>query len=498
MAACDSGMWLCSVCGYVHHGSAAPDCCPICGASAADFAPHVEQRVSPPTSVVRWRCLNCSYVHEGPNPPEVCPLCGAPKDRFVPAADQPPSVDAADFSGNLVVIGAGIAGISAVEAFRKTASGGTVTLVSREPDLPYYRLNLTRYLAGEISDADLPIHHADWFSENNVDLKLGADVAEILLDERTVRLRDNTVIPYDKLIAAMGAHPFTPPFPGASRQGSVSVRTIGDARRILQLLHPGMRCVVVGGGILGLETAGALSARGADVTLLESFGWLMPRQLNQHAGEILQSRVRQLGVDIRNNANTREIIGDERVAGVELDGGETIPADLVIVATGIRPNSHLARRAGLVVNKGIVVDNHLLSSDPSVYAAGDVAEHQGVLYGNWSASQFQGGIAGMNAAGADVQFGGIPRSNTLKVLGIDMLSIGQFEPEDGSYQVIETEKDTGYYRFVFRDEHLAGSVLVGDTSLAGPIKNAIENRTDFSSDLLAGVSADAFIDELRR
>jgi nitrite reductase (NADH) large subunit len=447
--------------------------------------------------VSRWRCLNCNYIHVGSEAPDLCPVCAAAADRFEAFADQPPAAGGGDFTGRLVVVGAGIAGISAIEAFRSTTSGGTATLVSREPDLPYYRLNLTRYLAGEIPETDLPIHQADWFADRNIGLKLGADVTEIRLEEQCVRLRDNTDLPYDKLIVTMGAHPFMPPIPGYAREGMVSVRTVRDAKWILEFLQLGMRCVVIGGGLLGLETAGALAARKADVTLLESYDWLMPRQLNRQAGEILQAHVERIGVAVRNNARTRELLGDERVAGVELENGETIPADLVIVATGIRPNSHLARRVGLVVNKGIVVDNQLTSSCPSVYAAGDVAEHQGVLYGNWAASQFQGSIAGMNAAGATAHFGGIPRSNTLKVLGLDLLSIGRFEPEDGSYQVIETHREPGYYRFVFRDEHLVGSVLVGDTSPAGPAKAAIEAGTDFSGILLDGISAEAFVDELR-
>ena len=498
MAVEDAGMWLCSVCGYVHHGPSAPDCCPVCGASPSDFGPHAASPVAPATIVDQWRCLNCSYIHTGPEAPQACAVCAAPSDRFEPVSDQRQSTGEGDFTGRLIVIGAGIAGISAVEAFTKAAPQAHVTLVSREPDLPYYRLNLTRYLAGEITEADLPIHDSDWYSQNNVDLKLGSDVAEIILDDQSIRLRDNTILPYDKLIVTMGAHPFMPPFPGARLEGTHAVRTVSDARGILESLRPSMRCVVIGGGLLGLETAGALAAQKADVTLLESHEWLMPRQLNRRAGEILQEHVTKLGVTVLNNARTKELLGDERVAGVMLADDRTIAADLVVVATGVRPNSHLARRIGLVVNKGIVVDNYLAGSHPSVYAAGDVAEHQGVLYGSWAASQFQGGIAGMNAAGATAQFGGIPRSNTLKVLGLDMLSIGQFEPEDGSYQVLESEANSGYCRFVFRDEHLVGGVLVADASLSGPVKTAIEERTDFSSDLLAGISAESFADKLRR
>jgi len=494
--------WRCAVCGYVHRGGQPPDCCPVCGSPPSDFRPHAEtERPAAGSSAktTRWQCLNCSYIHDGPEPPDECPVCGAAKDRFEPIEDsqQGQAAGATDFAGHLIVIGAGIAGLSAVEAFRNTTGGGTVTLLSREPDLPYYRLNLTRYLAGEISDTELPVHDADWFARKNIDFRPSADVAGISCPQHQVSLRDGATLPYDKLIVTVGAHPFVPPIAGAQREGVISLRTVRDARAILESLHPGMQCAVIGGGLLGLEVAGALAARGTGVTVLEAHDWLMPRQLNRRAGEILQEHVESLGITVRKNVRTKELLGDERVASVQAEDGAAIPADLVVLATGIRPNSHLARRIGLVVNKGIVVDNHLASSHPDLYAAGDVAEHQGVLYGNWAASQFQGGIAGMNAAGAGVEFGGIPRSNTLKVLGLDLLSIGQFEPEDGSFQVIETRAGGDYYRFIFRDEHLVGAVFVGDTSLSGRVRHAIEAGTDFSGDILENISAEAFMDELR-
>ena len=146
-----------------------------------------------------------------------------------------------------------------------------------------------------------------------------------------------------------------------------------------------------------------------------------------------------------------------------------------------RSNSHLARHAGLAVNKGIVVDDYLATSHPSILAAGDAAEHRGVLYGIWMASQAQGKIAGMNAAGVRTEFGGIPRSNTLKVLGLDLFSIGQIEPEDASYEAVEQESEGGYFRFVFRDNNLVGAILLGDTALTARATSAIQTRRDFSA-----------------
>ena len=283
----------------------------------------------------------------------------------------------------MVIVGAGIAGLSAAEAARKQAPRAELTLLSREAHLPYYRLNLTRFLAGEVSEADLPIHPAGWYRDNAIDFRGGVEAAELLPDQHALSLRDGTRIGFDKLILTAGAHPFVPPLGGATRQGVTSLRTLDDARAILATLQPGMRCVCVGGGILGLEAAGGLARGGAEVTVLEGHGWLMPRQLPQPTGPRMQRHLEGLGIRLRTNARTKEILGDERVAAVLLDDGATLPADLVLITTGVRPNSFLARRAGLEVAGGVVVNDQLVSSHPDVLAAGDVAEHRGVLYGTW-------------------------------------------------------------------------------------------------------------------
>jgi len=444
----------------------------------------------------------CGYIHRQSAAPDECPICGAAKSYFEAMATEAPikaEFDArtANFSGNLVVLGAGIAGISAVEAFRKATSGGTVTLITKESSLPYYRLNLTRYLAGEIGNDELPIHDRAWYDSNNVDLKLGEEVADISLGDRRVIMRDGSGMPFDRLIITIGAHPFVPPLAGAHREGVTALRTLHDARLMLKQLRPGMTCAVVGGGILGLEAAGALAARGAGVSVIEGGEWLMPRQLNKRAGEILLKHVNGLGIKVVSNARTKELIGDERVMGVLMEDGRQIPADLVVVATGVRPNSQLARRAGLAVKTGVIVDNHLRSSHPSVYAAGDVAEHMGVLYGNWTACQYQGGIAGINAAGGDAEFGGIPRSNSLKVLGLELSSIGKFEPDGPECMVLESESDGEYIRFVFKDRQMIGAVLIGDAAVSLAAKDAIEGRKDFSGVLAKDASAAQVAEGLR-
>jgi len=496
MSDAPAAAWRCLVCGNIHRGPEPPEWCPVCGAGPEDFEPHAEEAKPAAPATRQWRCLNCNYVHAGPEPPAECPVCGAPADRFEPVAIESHEAATAGRGTHVVVLGAGIAGISAVESLRQAAPEAEITLVSKEVDLPYYRLNLTRLLAGEIDETALPIHPASWYEENRVRLVLGDEARSLQLDDLAVDLRSGKTLSFERIILTVGAHPFVPPFPGAQREGVSSLRTIADARRILASPLDGMRCVCIGGGLLGLEAAGALARRGADVTLLEGHEWLMPRQLNRRAGEILGSHIGGIGIHLRTQARTDSIVGDERVAGVQLTDGATVPADLVLIATGVRPNSHLARRTGLDVNKGVVVDNHLSGSHPCVLAAGDVAEHRGALYGSWAAAQYQGSIAGLNAAGVGTEFGGLPRSNTLKVLGLDLLSIGQFEPEDGSYDVLEQEKDGTYFRFVFHDGRMAGAILLGDTSLSSPLKKAIEGGEDFSGLLRKSPSAAAVMDRL--
>ena len=308
--------WVCTVCGYIHRGAEPPETCPVCGAPRELFERQADAPPPPAApGASRWRCLDCGYIHVGPQPPAKCPDCGAPPERFellttdigttvalqkgtVPFSsdenwDSPPPVDSSALgetagggrASKVVVVGAGIAAVAAVESLRTASPSAEITVISKEAELPYYRLNLTRYLAGEIGEADLPLHPAAWYEEQKIRLLLGAEATAIRLDDHVVELHGGETLPFDKLLLAAGAHPFIPPFLGTDRAGVTSLRTVEDARRILAACRGGGRCVCIGGGILGLETAGALARQGADVTLLEGHGWLLPRQLNPRAGQ---------------------------------------------------------------------------------------------------------------------------------------------------------------------------------------------------------------------
>jgi len=473
--------WVCDVCGYVHRGPEPPETCPICGAGRESFESYSEPaKTAERDAPERFRCLICGYVHEGTEPPAKCPVCGASADDFEPFEGPPAPESSTGAARKVVIAGAGVAGVSAAEALRDASPDAETALISKERALPYYRLNLTRYLAGEVGEEALPIHPEGWYDEKGIRLLRGLEAKRISPDQHAVELSDGSKEPFDRLVITCGAHPFVPPIPGAAREGVTTLRTLADANALLDAVKPGVHCLCIGGGILGLETAGGLAKRGARVTVLEGYDWLLPRQLNREAGQMLERHVAGLGIEVRCGVKIAEIAGKERASGLVLADGTQLGGELVVVTAGVRSNSHLARAAGLEVNQGIVVDSHLTSSHPDILAAGDVAEHQGTVYGLWEPARYQGVIAGMNAAGLNVEFGGLPRTNTLKVLDIQLFSIGMIEPQDGSYDVVSEAVDGKYYRFLLHDGRLVGAILLGDTRLAAAATKAVKDRTDLS------------------
>jgi len=465
--------WKCELCGYVHNGEQAPPFCPVCGADISHFS-RLEIRAvdTPKPAAEAWQCMICDHIVQGPAPPEFCPICGAAAALLHPyqaieASATPAAV------GTLVILGAGIAGLTAAEEARRVSDNVRITLVSREKTLPYYRLNLTRFLAGEVAEEDLLIQHQEWFDDQRIEYLVG-EAHTINRTDRIITLRDDRQLEYDKLILANGAHPFIPPVPGTNREGVMVLRTLENAREMISYLQPGCRVVCIGGGLLGLESAWAMRKRGAEVTVLEGFNWLLPRQLPATAAALLLAHLRGKGMTIECGIQVKEFIGDEAVRGVLLEDGREFPADLVILATGVRPNSHLARACGLKVHKGVVVNDRLFTSDEHILAAGDVTEHLGHVYGIWPASYAQGLIAGANAVGGSLEFPGIPMTNRIKVLDVDLFSIGQMQAVDASTRLYEEQQDGTYRGLACHDGQVVGAALYGDMQLIGPLREAVE------------------------
>jgi len=478
----------CVICGYIHNGDTPPEVCSVCGASAAEFELFAQPLVAPKKQSTFWRCLNCEYIYEGNEAPDLCPVCGVKRDNFE-VYSLKDSNEVRTVTGNIIIIGGGIAGLAAAEEIRSRSADTTITILSAEKQLPYYRLNLTRYLAQEITKDNLMIHPDNWYEENKIKFISGQEVKTIQTVTKQVELQNGTTLSYDKLIVAMGAHPFIPPITGSKLTNVVTVRTVEDADYIVQRIPVTDHCICIGGGILGLETAGAIAKSGIKVTLVEGAPWLMPRQLNTQGAEVLKRYLAGIGIEVRENTKIKEITGHDLCQGIMLEDGEIIPAGLVIITAGVRPNTYLARKAGLEVDNGLVVNNYMQTSDANIFAAGDVTEHHGMMYGLWNVAQYQGKVASLNAIGIETQFGGVPRSNVLKILGLDLFSIGDINPIDGSYYNYEQEESDRYFNFVIRDGKIVGSIIIGDKALAIKVKQAVEKATHFPHDLHKDVNS---------
>ncbi len=477
----------CTVCAYVHEGDAPPAVCPVCGVGPELFelegqAPPAPAVAAPapapapaPVDSDAWRCSVCAYVHEGPRPPASCPVCGVGPELFEAVASSPvASAELASSGWRIVVVGAGVAGCQAAASARQVDPLASITVVSAEPGLPYRRIDLTRLLAGQVRDEAMVMHDEVFFAEQRIERVLGQARA-IDLEGRRLLLSDGRKLAYDRLILANGAHAFTPPIPGVQRGGVSVLRTLDHARRILQRVRSGGHAVVLGGGLLGLEAAVGLATRGCRVAVVEGQPWLLPRQLTQVAAKLLEAHLRGLGVDVHCGASVAAILGDEEVYAVELAGAGEIPAELVVVSTGIRANCELAARAGLEVGRAVAVDHRLVSSDPHVLAAGDVAEVEGQSFGLWPIAQEQGRVAGIVAAGGEARFEAPPNATMLKVLDVPVASIGDVHAAGPDVEVYEDQTPHRYLRLAARDGRLVGACLYGDIALAGAVRRAIES-----------------------
>ncbi|HEX7885538.1 MAG TPA: FAD-dependent oxidoreductase, partial [Phenylobacterium sp.] len=283
----------------------------------------------------------------------------------------------------LVVVGNGMAGCRAVQEVLKRDPGRyDITIFGAEPRVNYDRIMLSPVLAGEKSFADIVINDEAWYADNGIVLHAGAKVEAIDRDARLVRAEDGREVPYDRLILATGSDPIRLPLPGADLAGVVTFRDLDDVEAMIAAAQPGAKAVVIGGGLLGIEAAYGLSKRGMSATVVHLMDVLMERQLDASAGFLLTEALAAKGVETVLEAQSEEIVGkDGRVAGLKLKDGRTLPCDLLVMAVGIRPGSSLAKAAGLDVNRGVVVDDTLRTSDPAIYAIGECVEHRGQCYG---------------------------------------------------------------------------------------------------------------------
>jgi nitrite reductase (NADH) large subunit len=366
----------------------------------------------------------------------------------------------------LVVIGNGMApGRMLEHLFEQAPDAYDVTIFNAEPRVNYNRLMLSPVLSGEKTYEDIITHDDDWYAQYGVTLHKGQKITEINRATKTVTSENGTTATYDKLVIATGSTPFIIPVPGHDLPGVVTYRDLDDVQKMLDAADKGGSAVVIGGGLLGLEAAAGLHMRGMKVTVLHLMPTLMERQLDPAAAHLLQKAIEKRGIDVKCKANTHAIVGQGKVEAVKLDDGSEIPADIVVMAVGIRPSSQLAKAAGLAVNRGILVNDQMLTDDADIFALGECVEHRTGIYGLVAPLYDMAKVIADDLVEKPAAYTGSVMSTKLKVTGIDLYSGGDFaEGEDREEIVLRDASRGNYRRVILKDNKIIGVVMYGDTA----------------------------------
>ncbi|MCV3238654.1 nitrite reductase large subunit NirB [Mesorhizobium sp. ZC-5] len=383
----------------------------------------------------------------------------------------------------LVIIGNGMAPGRMLEHLLEAAPDHyQVTIFNAEPRVNYDRIMLSPVLSGQKAFEEIVIHGDGWYIKHGITLYKGHKIVAIDREAKTVTSDHGVTEPYDQLVIATGSVPFIIPVPGKDLPGVLSYRDLDDVNAMLLAAQSRAKAVVIGGGLLGLEAAAGLKERGMDVTVLHVMPTLMERQLDPAAGYLLQKAVEERGIKVMTKANTKAIVGNGKVEGVELADGTVIPATLVVMAVGIRPNMTLAKEAGLEVNRGIVVDDGMLTSDPAIMALGECAEVGGNVYGLVAPLYQMARVAAAHLSGDPaLRFTHSETPTKLKVTGIDLYSLGDFADGDDRDEIVLRDASAGVYkRIVLKENRIIGTVLFGETSDGAWFGDLQKKGTDVS------------------
>jgi nitrite reductase (NADH) large subunit len=367
----------------------------------------------------------------------------------------------------LVVVGNGMAGMRAVEELLERAPDAyDITVFGAEPHANYNRILLSPVLAGEKTLADIMLNDDTWYEDNNVTLRKSSAVVRIERGRRRVITADGAETPYDRLLLATGSTPIMLRVPGVDLPGVITFRDVADVDAMLAAAKQYRHAVVIGGGLLGLEAANGLLRRGMDVTVLHKMDVLMERQLDSVAGDLLRRSLQDRSLKIEMGADTQAIVGEKRVTGVRLADGRELPADIVVMAVGIRPNIALAQSAGLFCRRGVVVDDTMLTYDPRIYAVGECVEHRGNTYGLVAPLFEQARVCANHLAQrSHAIYAGSMTATKLKVTGIDVFSAGNFAGGPDAEEIVFHDAGRGVYRKIVLDGNkIRGAIAYGDTS----------------------------------
>ncbi len=366
----------------------------------------------------------------------------------------------------LVLIGNGMAGIACLEQILRHTHEYEITVFGDETHVNYNRILLSSVLAGEKNIDEITLNPIDWYLNNKISLRLGIRISGIDRDRKRVLGDDGSEASYDKLIIATGSSPFMPPIDGMDKKHVCTFRNMEDTQRMLEWSRPGKKAVVIGGGLLGLEAARGLQVQGCDVSVVHLTDRLMDRQLDHLGATYLKNKIERLGIRVHLSRQTASLSGNGKVEGVRFRDGEELPADLVVIAAGIRPNTKLAAEAGLRVSRGIVVDDYLRTSDPDIYAVGECTEHNGETFGLVAPLLAQGKVLAAAITGNETPgFAASTPAAKLKIAGVDVFSAGLTDDAEGYDSIRYEDASLGIYKkAILKNNRMVGVVLIGETA----------------------------------
>lgn len=373
---------------------------------------------------------------------------------------------------NYLIVGAGIAGVTAAKEIRKHDKEGSILLLGNEKVRPYFRIQLTAILGDDAPEIPY-LDKEGWEEKLALDVKPGAEVVSVDFDAMTVTLADGEKIQGEKILLANGSHSSVPPFKNNELKGIFTLRNWDDLMTIQSYIkgfEDTKHIAVIGGGLLGLEAANSLKKSGHFVAIINRSEYLLSKQLDRELGMMLNEEMKDLGFMVFTEKSTKAFIGEDEVRGIEFDDGTAADFDMVLISAGVRPNTELFKDTGLEVNKGVIVDSHLMTNKANVWAAGDVAEVEGRVMGIWPASRAMGKVAGANMAGGDGTYENPKAHTKLDLDTIQIFSAGKI----GEGDVYFYDDGDIHHRLYATDGKVTGAVLYGDTSAMGTFRKLVE------------------------
>ncbi|WP_066896265.1 FAD-dependent oxidoreductase [Clostridium nigeriense] len=448
-----------------------------------------------------WKCVICGEIFESETVPEICPVCGAGSDQFV-EIEREETTYKIDKEETYVIIGNGAAGFYAAKAIKERNESAIIKLVSNEPVHSYVRTQLSDLITEDIDDS-FYLARSNWYKENNIIEILGANVDSIDRENKLVRLDNKQGIRYDKLILANGSYNFVPPTKVKLNDSEIeinswtynnvngihTIKKLSDVNKLKEELPSAKDIVIIGGGLLGLEAAWEVQKRGINVTVVELAERMLPRQLDSDGSKLFESLVNKTPVKVLLGEAVEFIKADETgVKSVQLKSGKTINADAIIFSVGVRSNIFLAQPAGIKCERGIVVNKHMETNIHNIYACGDIAEYDGVYYGNWPAAIEMGKVAGANATGDKIKFEKFVSSTVFQAMNTQVFSAGTINFDDPSLEKIGyvDNANNKYSKLFFQNNKLVGGILIGDITSSVKIIEGIQKGENKSTVLSKG------------